>query len=175
MADENIDDMPLAAAGEKASTPNPLIPLIVAVVLSIGGAFALFMFVIEPAMAKNISEQVTGHSPQHEEEAIKSLENMGRYEVNEVTTNLAGLSQKYIRVSFTLEGSNPHFKDVVEKNHARVMDAVLSVLQSLSVQEARQAGIKNIVGGALVGAINKSLEPAPHVVEGVYFTEFVIQ
>lgn len=174
MADDNDDEMPLAAPAP-AAKQSPLIPLIVVLIAMPVAAWAIFTFVIAPSMKTTIHDSVVGHSPEDEKQAVEKLKNMQRYEVSELTTNLGGIEPRYIRVSFTLEGSNPNFGELMETARPRVLNAALSVLQSMSVRQAMQGGIKNIVASDMVSAINTALQPAPAVVEKIYFTEFVIQ
>jgi len=176
MAEENVDDMPLAnAEGGKSSKQNPLIPVVILLVVALAGSWALSKFVLAP-MVYAKQEHAGGEGEQAEKEAVMKLQSMQSFEFNEITTNLGGGSTpRYVRVSFTLEGTNPNFLDVVQAGKPRINDAALSVLQSLSVQEAQQTGIKNIVASDLVSRINTALQPAPPVVEKIYFTEFVIQ
>lgn len=174
MADENVDDMPLATAEGKSSKQNPIIPvlglLVGAAILSV----VLAKFVVVP-MVYEKEQHAEGKGDKAELEAVKELEEMQRYDFGEVTTNVAGNLPRYVRVKFTLEGTNPNFTDVIEAGKPRINDAVISALQSLTAQELSQTGIKNVVAAELVSNINRALEPAPKVVENIYFTEFVIQ
>lgn len=176
MAEENLDDdLALATPAPKASKQNPVIPVVALLIGAAVISVALAKFVVVP-MIQHSQEEALGHGPEAQKHAVEELNARQRYTFDDITTNIGGgIDPRYVRVSFTLEGTNPNFNDVIANNEARVKDAALSVLQSLTVQETQQLGIKNIVASALASAINTALQPAPEVVESVYFSTFIIQ
>ncbi len=174
MADDK-EEMPLATAPEKSAKQNPIIPLVIALVGAPIMAVLVFKFVIAGQMKTTVKDAVIGHSAEDEKAAIEHVKSAQKFPVENLTTNLGGVEPRYIRVSFTLEGHNPAFKEITESAKPCILNAALSVLQTLSVQQALQGGIKNLVATEMVSAINTALQPAPAIVEKIYFTEFVIQ
>jgi flagellar FliL protein len=61
----------------------------------------------------------------------------------------------------------------MEQNRAKVIDATLSVLSNLTLQDLEEPGIKNIVRNQLINQIGQALKS--NAVEQLYFSEFVVQ
>lgn len=174
MAEENEEQMPLTNESGKRSQKNPIIPVLGLIVFAGILSYVLAKFVIVP-MVYEKQQYSEGEGDKAQKEAIQELENKKRFTIEDMMTNLGAVDARYIRVSFTLEGTNSNFDMIISSNEERVRDAALTVLQSLSMNEARQQGVKNMIASNMIAAINRSLEPAPPVVENIYFTKFVVQ
>jgi flagellar basal body-associated protein FliL len=99
---------------------------------------------------------------------------MQTYEFANVVSNLAGaMKSRYIKVTFTAYGSDPHFLETIEQNKAKLLDTTLGVLGSLNLAEMEDTSVKNKVRTSLVQAYQTVL--GARVIEEVYFSEFVIQ
>lgn len=96
------------------------------------------------------------------------------YEFDGILANLSGSSMnRYVRVSFIIEGSEPGFAGIMEQNRVKLIDATISVLSSLSSFDLQSAGVKNQVRSKLIAAFDAVLKK--RMVEGLYFSEFVVQ
>jgi flagellar FliL protein len=96
------------------------------------------------------------------------------YEVKDVVANLSGaMRSRYIKVSFTLEGKAKGFPEVMKTNEAKIRDATLAVLSDLTIQDLEEPGVKNVVRGNILQALNQALHGS--VVDQLYFSEFVVQ
>ena len=91
-----------------------------------------------------------------------------------VVANLAGaMKTRFVKVSFTVEGEDPDFKETVTANKAKLIDSALGILGGMTVADLDEPGVKNVVRSDLVDAFNQIL-PKP-IIKGLYFSEFVIQ
>ena len=172
--DDDIEELPVVDGGG-AKQPNPIIPIVISVVLAgaIGWAVANF-FVVPKIHAVNAEHG--GNGPEAQQKAVDELLATQNYTIQGITANLSGeLRGRYIKVSVMLEGTNPNFSAIMEASEPKIKDAILKTLTTLDIRDASQDGIIGIVSGSLLTIINKNLQPAPPVVEKIFFSEFVIQ
>jgi flagellar protein FliL len=98
----------------------------------------------------------------------------GTYELKDVVANLSGaMRSRYIKVSFTLEGKDKNFPELMKTNDAKIRDATLAVLSDLTIQDLEEPGVKNILRNNILTSINQALRSS--AVEQLYFSEFVVQ
>ena len=96
------------------------------------------------------------------------------YEFDGIIANLAGaMRSRYVKVSFMIEGSDPEFSTTIEKFRPKLIDATIGVLSALSIQDLEDAGVKNVLRNDLMGAFENVMRK--RLVEGLYFSEFVVQ
>ncbi|MBN2235385.1 MAG: flagellar basal body-associated FliL family protein [Opitutales bacterium] len=96
------------------------------------------------------------------------------YPFENIVANLSGTSiNRYVKVSFIVEGSRPDFSVLAEANRVKMIDATLGVLSSLTSADLQNPGIKNTVRSKLIAAYDTVLKE--RVVTGLYFSEFVVQ
>jgi flagellar FliL protein len=176
---------PAAAGGGLKSW----LPVIAALVLAPAISFAVAEFVLLPRLTAKLNaapvapaaegehaapEAAAPDAPAHggkkgEKEAGSGP---GTYEFANVVVNLAGtMGTRYLKTSFVVTGKN--VKPAFESDKARLTDVTLSVLSSLTLADLEEAGAKNILREKLVGAYNQTL--GKHLVDQVYFSDFVIQ
>lgn len=178
MADENIDDdLPVSAQLQNnRKAPNPLVPVIIMLVAMPAIIFAVMYFVVIPMhpnykIAKTDAEKVAlaqdKHSASSEEEKFEAVA------FEQVTANIGNAPGRFVRVTFTVEGRDEEFRQIVQAHEARIVDAVLSKLGALTIHDIDQPGLKDLVKDDLVSSINRKL-PKP-VVEELYFSEFITQ
>lgn len=176
-----------------AETPAPAgqggwMPVIAVLVLVPVLSFAMAQFVLFPRLEKMLaaaganagaSEGAHGaesasHGSTHAGAKGANLDPVHAHEFKDIVSNLAGsMKSRYIKVSFTAYSANPQFSQIVETNRAKMLDATLSVLSSLSLADMEDTGVKNKVRNELVFAYESVLRG--RVVEEIYFSEFVIQ
>lgn len=177
MADENLEELPSAENIQSSGkAPNPWIPLIATLVLMPAITAAVAIFVVIPKMPgyksaaadERRADAAEAHAKPRSELKVEKVE------FDRIVANIGGAGgTRYVRSSFTVEGTDAEFKQIVENNAARVEDAALSVLQSLTMTDIDQPGLKNIVRSDMIRGINTAL-PKP-IVEDLFFSEFVIQ
>jgi flagellar basal body-associated protein FliL len=96
------------------------------------------------------------------------------YKFENIIANLSGSSiNRYVKVSFIVEGEDPAFSTVIEANRVKMIDATISVLSSLTSLDLQNPGVKNQVRGKLIAAFDTVLKK--RMVSGLYFSEFVVQ
>ncbi len=106
--------------------------------------------------------------------AAASNASSNTYPFENIVANLSGTSiNRYVKVSFIVEGSRSDFASLAEANRVKMIDATLSVLSSLTSADLQNPGIKNTVRSKLIAAYDTVLKE--RVVTGLYFSEFVVQ
>ena len=96
------------------------------------------------------------------------------YEFQNIIANLSGSSMnRYVKVSFVVEGESEGFAATIEANRVKLIVATISVLSSLSSVDLQNPGIKNQVRSRLIAAYDSVLRE--RIVEGLFFSEFVVQ
>ncbi|MGB0371221.1 MAG: flagellar basal body-associated FliL family protein [Opitutales bacterium] len=184
MSDENVEELPAA----ESKGPNPLIPVIAIVVLLPVINFLMTKFLLIPSMQGALAQTIeeSGIADQGEEGAAEVAEAAaepaaegeglggGTYEFDGIIANLAGaMRSRYVKVSFMVEGSDPEFTATIEKFKPKLVDATIGVLSALSIQDLEDAGVKNVLRNDLMGAFENVMRK--RLVEGLYFSEFVVQ
>jgi len=164
-----------AASGVKA-----LLPLIAAVVLAPALSFAVAEFVLVPRLRAKLSAPEEA-APEKKTEPARGQDRHGAkgepldpatFEYKDVVVNLAGtMGTRYLKTSFVVTGKG--VRSAFESEKVRMADATLSLLSAVSLADLEQAGAKNVLRGKLVNAYNQAL--GKHVVDQVYFSDFVIQ
>lgn len=189
MAEEEVENLPPkeGAEGSKAASGgSPWVPLIVMVVLMVGLTYAINMFVILPGFKSALKKAV---DPNSHEEVVESSHGGGgghggsgagegpsgqSYEFEDIVANLSGaLHSRYVKVSFTVEGSSSNFAEQVEMNKAKLIDAALGTLSSLTIKDLEQPGVKNMIRNDLLSAFEVALNK--ELIQQLYFSEFVVQ
>ena len=96
------------------------------------------------------------------------------YQFEGIIANLSGSSMnRYVRVSFIIEGTGNDFATTIDANRVKLIDATITVLSSLTSLDLQNPGIKNHVRSKLMAAFDAVLKK--RIVEGLYFSEFVVQ
>ena len=96
------------------------------------------------------------------------------YQFEGIIANLSGSSMnRYVRVSFIIEGTGNDFASIIDANRVKLIDATITVLSSLTSLDLQNPGIKNHVRSKLMAAYDAVLKK--RMVEGLYFSEFVVQ
>ena len=175
---------PAAPAGQ-----GGWMPVIAVLVLVPALSFGMAQFLIFPRMEKMLQEATAaagggggeGHGSEGSSHGKSSGSEKGHkgeatysHEFKDIVSNLSGsMKSRYIKVSFTVYSVVAGFKEIVEANKAKLLDATLSVLGALSLADVEDTAVKNKVRGELVFAYESVLRR--RVVEEIYFSEFVIQ
>jgi flagellar FliL protein len=193
-----------APAPAPAPAPTPagpskiaaLLPVIMVVILAPVVSWAVAQFVILPSMEKRLSAAVgkAASAPAGgevvEESHASSGESSGKggsskekdkpsgpsntYDFTNMVVNLAGtMGTRYLKVTFMVTGKDPNLRDLFNKEKPKLVDITLNVLSSLSLADLEEAGAKNIIREKLVNAYNQAF--GKHVVEQIYFSDFVVQ
>lgn len=194
MSDEPIEDLTPEPVAPKSG--NPWIPLIVIVLLTPAVTYATLQFLFMPQLKKALGDQIMAQTGEGHEEAQYDYEpvkdsgghgggghggghgeeggNPHSYEFKNIVANLTGsMKSRYVKVSFLVEGSHDDFAGIIEQNRAKLIDTTLTVLSSLRLSDLDEPGIKNMVRADLINAYETALRG--HLVEELYFSEFVVQ
>lgn len=168
-----------AAPAEKKAM-NPFIPVAIMLVMMPVLSFVMTDFVLIPRMksalekslkvavdvSKKNTEAAAGSEKSDEQTYSKTFKN--------IVANLSGSMQsRYIKVSFTAEGHNEDFEEIMDTNEAKIVDAALGILSSLTVAQLEQPGIQNTVRNDLMTAFTNVLQK--DMISQIYFSEFVVQ
>jgi flagellar FliL protein len=179
---------PAAPAGAGSSW----LPVAVVLVLVPAISFALAEFVLFPRFESRLEARLAGAgaatggaaAPAHAtapaagahgaKNGAPKGEPTFASEFNNIVSNLAGsMKSRYIKVSFTAYSAEPEFEKIVAANRAKMLDATLGVLATLTLADLEDPTVKNKVRGQLVQAFETLLHE--RIVEEIYFSEFVIQ
>ncbi len=200
MANEQIEEITPGSG----SGGSPLIPAIAVLVLMPVLSFVLTKFIFIPQIQTAVTESVIqagggelqfeatgqggvdsgaqGHSAAsndahgggHGAAAVPKGPSGTTYEFENIIANLSGSSMnRYVKVSFVLEGSRSDFASIIDANRVKLIDATITVLSSLSSLDLQSSGVKNEVRSKLMAAYDSVLKS--RIVEGLYFSEFVMQ
>lgn len=181
MADEEkIENLPPSddsqGEGNKSGGGgSPWIPVLVMILLIPVLSFVMTNFLVVPKMKHLIEESVKELSKEETKEEAAAAEGpVQTYEFEDIVANLAGaLRSRYVKVSFTVEGTIPNFVEYIEKNKAKIIDTTLGILSSLNIMDLEQPGFRNIVRNDLLSAFENALKG--NFIQQLYFSEFVIQ
>jgi len=182
MADEQIEELPAEGAAVAGGGGNPWIPVIVILIMLPVLSFAMTEFVLIPKIKTAVGADKTapgnhtgeGHGKGHGDGDAKAGKVMTQYAFDDIVANLSGSMQsRYVKVSFTVEGDDPNFEALMDANKVKMVDITLGVLNSLSMRDLEQPGIKNIVRNDLLSAFHTLMKKK--VIHQIYFTAFVVQ
>jgi len=180
-----VENLPAPPGGPAPAAKPSLLPVIIIVLAIPLITIGMWEFVMMPSIEKMVKEHGGAAAAEGAEEHAEEKKEGGHgegergesvltYEVKDVVANLSGsLRSRYIKVSFTLESRQTNFSHLMEQNRAKVIDATLSVLSNLTLQDLEEPGIKNIVRNQLINQIGQALKS--NAVEQLYFSEFVVQ
>ncbi len=94
--------------------------------------------------------------------------------ITKVIVNVAGSSgSRYLMTSFTLAGTNPDFKTLIEENKDQLLDLANTSLASKTINDLEKPGARNQIRAELISIFNNALGGG--TVQEIYFTEFAVQ
>jgi len=181
---EAVEDLPSPSGGGSSGGGGggSLIPVLAIVILIPVITIGLAEFYIFP----KVTEIVAAAAPQSEGDGMGSHggssgghdvtrgEVVYNVEFNDIVANLRGaLKSRYIKVSITVESRVNDFPHMMEVERAKILDATISVLSNLTLQDLEEPGIKNIVRSDLLNAYGSALHG--NIIDNLYFSEFVVQ
>lgn len=181
---EAVEDLPSPGGGGSSGGGGgggSLIPVLAIVILIPVITIGLAEFYIFP----KVKEIVAAAAPHSEEDGMGSHGGGGGHDVtrgevvynvefNDIVANLRGaLKSRYIKVSITVESRVNDFPHMMEVERAKILDATISVLSNLTLQDLEEPGIKNIVRSDLLNAYGSALHG--NIIDNLYFSEFVVQ
>jgi len=182
---EAVEDLPApsgnSGGGGGGGSMMPVLAIVILIpIITIG----LAEFYIFPKVTEIVSVSGGGHAESGEHgssgghgedgHAIERGEAVAHYEFNNVVANLRGsMNSRYIQVSFTVESKVLDFEHYMDVNKAKILDATISVLSNLTMQDLDEPGIKNIVRSDLLNSFGSALHA--NVIDNLYFSEFVVQ
>lgn len=173
MADESQEQ---AANASAKGGRGGMVTLLLVVVLVPALSYAMTQFLIVP----QIKAAVAGSSHEAEPAEHQELPNTHKesashaVEFTDIVSNLAdSMKSRYIKVSFTAYSSDPEIEKRMEHEKAKLLDATLGILSSLTVSELEEAGVKNRLRTELLLSFEAVLHA--RLFEELYFSEFVVQ
>ncbi|HCJ12059.1 MAG: hypothetical protein A2Y14_00990 [Verrucomicrobia bacterium GWF2_51_19] len=163
---------------------NPWLPVIVVIIALPLLSFVVSEFVLiprvkkavnavnkEPAVAEGKTNEKTEQGKEGEKKGPKVAYS---YAFNNIVGNLNGsLQSRYLKISFTAEGTSPKFTSVMENSHVKIVDSTLGLISSLTVEDLEKPGFKNILRNEMLTLFETAL--GEKIIEQIYFSEFVVQ
>jgi flagellar FliL protein len=191
-----------AAAAPPAAAAAPggvkaFLPLIANLVLMPVLAYAMTAFVLVPKLAKSTgggaaaadhgaaaegehgaaAEQSHGAKEETKSAGAHGATGKGKTAVSlskKTLVNVSGtMGTRYLLAEFMLVGSNPAFKEKVEKADAELRDAAATALSVKTISDLEKPGVRNLVRTELITVFNTILGKG--TVQEIYLTEFAIQ
>ena len=156
---------------EEVAAKKPLLKFIilgaVVLVLGAGGYFAWDSFIKEKIKEK----QSIKASPKSKKDDMKVIYPLDSFIVN--LMDKAGLGKRYLKAKIVLEIDAQEDIKIVDKYKPRLRDTILLLLSSQLVNEINTIEGKLELKQALLYRINQVIGDG--IVQGIYFTEFVVQ
>jgi flagellar FliL protein len=164
-------------AAPPAKAPSPWGPIIAVLVLMPAISFGVTQFVLIPRITAAVMKEGGAAKPagaEHHDKKTDAKKPDASYEFSNIVVNLSGAGgTRYLKASFTVEGSKADFQQTITANKNQLLDVAISVLGSKSMDDLEGAGSKNMVRNDLLASFNQALKEP--VVEELFFTEFVVQ
>ncbi len=94
--------------------------------------------------------------------------------LTKVLVNVSGsLGTRYLLSSYTLVGTDPTFREIVEKNRDQLLDLAMSTLSTKTISDLEKPDARNLIRTELMSVFNNALGGA--LIQEIYITEFAIQ
>ncbi|MEZ5278645.1 MAG: flagellar basal body-associated FliL family protein [Opitutaceae bacterium] len=165
-----------AADATEKGKGGGFLPLLLVIILVPAISYAMTEFLVIPKMKAALAS--SGHEAEPAEHGSLPDTQKGAaihsVEFKDIVSNIAGsMKSRYIKVSFTAYSADPEIEERVKHDRAKLLDATLSILSSLTLAELEEAGVKNKIRTELL----LSFESVMHarLFEELYFSEFVVQ
>ncbi|RLB97115.1 MAG: flagellar basal body protein FliL [Deltaproteobacteria bacterium] len=156
--------------GESKKSPFKLLILAVLVIaLGAGGYFA-WGFLKEEKAPEGAASAPPDH-PKDKAGEVVVIHPLDSFVVN--LMDKSGLSNRYMKVTLSLEITGEESRKILEKNNPRLRDAILLLLSSRSLDEVNTPDGKIALKQELLYSVNQVLNS--NIVKKIYFTEFVVQ
>lgn len=188
--DTPIEELPPSSKESSVSsansgTTNPWIPVLVMIIALPVLIFVTVEIVLIPRMQKALSQVSPNHTQGQNTTEVTPTEELydneahaskpyANFEFKDIVANLSGSMQtRYIKTTFTVAGNDPEFVEIMQKNRAKLIDATLRILSSLTIKDLDNPGIQNTVRSDLLALFDSVLKGK--VIKEIYFSEFVAQ
>ena len=173
MAEEAEEGDEEAGGEEKKGLPIKLILIVVGVLaLAGGGYFAYTNFFQEEVVEETSEEGKEGEGGENTDEPPPDVGVM--FTMNPFVVNLAGSSGKrFLKVTVTLELSEPEVNAEFEENLQKITDSILVLLSSKTFDDVYSVEGKFKLKDEITTRTNRFLVVG-HV-KDAYFTEFIVQ
>ncbi len=179
--EESIQELPGSVETESGggnSIVSSWMPVLAILILTPVITFAMAEFILIPRMQKALGAGSDSGGSAHQSakagEHAEDGEAVKTYKFDNIVANLSGsLKSRYVKVSFSMEGVHPNFKEVIVSNEPKLIDATLGILSALTLVDLEEPGIKNILRSDLLNVFEIALNE--RVIEQLYFSEFVVQ
>ena len=173
MAEEKKDKGAEAPAKGKGSG---FLPLLLVVILVPALSYAMTEYFVIPRMKAALA--AGGHQAEPVKHGALPETRKGNpshpVEFKDIVSNIAGsMKSRYIKVTFTAYSADPEIEKRVGHERAKLLDATLGILSSLTLAELEEPGVKNKIRTELLLAFESVLHA--RLFEELYFSEFVVQ
>lgn len=176
MSADTIEELPDSEEPKKSSGGSSVVQMVVVILVICVINFAVAYFVLIPSLAPSGAgdeDQGNTHSA-HAKEDVNAHAKLHQYPFEPVTTNLhSPYKSRLIKLQFTVAGKHPQFEQVCEENLAKLKDKTNGVLQSLTLLDTQDPGVRNTIKTRLINDFENAL--GERIIEEIYITDMVIQ
>ena len=186
MAEEkkkHAEEGEVAPEGKKSGSMMLIIIIVVLILLILVGAIVAILMMGGDSKSAEQAKTATEKSPQAKNEkkassdmdGSRTLDKIGiLYPLDTFTVNLLSENgSRYLKAQVSLELSGKELTEELDAKKAVIRDRILRILSSKSVEEVSTLKGKDKLGEQIMQELNTMLKDGS--INGVYFTDFVIQ
>ena len=180
--DKNKQEAEAAPEGKKSSSMMLIIIIVVLIlVILIGAIIAILMMGGDSKSTEKSAEKTEKTEKVAEKKATpgmnesRTLDKIGiLYPLDTFTVNLLSENgSRYLKAQVSLELSGKELTEELDAKKAVIRDRILRILSSKSIEEVSTLKGKDQLGAQIMQELNTMLKDGS--INGVYFTDFVIQ
>jgi len=178
MSADTIEELPDSEEPKKSSGGGNMIQTIIVVII-ICAINAGVMFYLVNGMGGDEAEgqgedhAEAAHDEGHGEDPAGPMVKH-TYVFSPITTNLhSPYKSRLIKLQFTAEGTDPQFEQRCEENLYKLQDAANGILQTLTLLDINDPGIRITIKTRLVNEFEKAL--GDRLIKEIFITDMVVQ
>jgi flagellar basal body-associated protein FliL len=174
MSADTIDELPDSEEPKKPSGGGNLIQTIIVVLIICGINGGVLFYLVNGMGGETSEDPAEAVETEEAEELPEGHTVMHKYVFDPVTTNLhSPYKSRLIKLQFTAEGTDPQFEQKCEENLHKLKDATNGILQSLTLVDVQDPGVRITLKTRLVNSFEKVLQE--RLIKEIFITDMVIQ
>lgn len=188
MADKEKKKEEESTTEGKKSNTLMIIIIVVLLLIIIGGAVVAFLLMGEDEKAKAPQQNVEQAAPQTQQKSTQSkpkdaADDMGTKKLSQIgvlypldafTVNLKSDSgRRYLKATISLELNGKELSLELDNKKPVIRDRIIRILTSKTLEEISSTKGKQKISDQIKDTLNSMITDGS--IEGIYFTEFVIQ
>ena len=177
--DKNKQEAETAPEGKKSSSMMLIIIIVVLILVILIGAIVAILMMGGDSKSTEKSAEKTEKVAEKKAtpgmDSSRTLDKIGiLYPLDTFTVNLLSENgSRYLKAQVSLELSGKELTEELDAKKAVIRDKILRILSSKSVEEVSTLKGKDQLGAQIMQELNTMLKDGS--INGVYFTDFVIQ